>query len=65
MARDVKIRAELLDTKTKEVLEAIQADLAALRAGVVAVTAKLDADATVTDTDYAATCNPAALKTNL
>lgn len=40
---------------------AILADLTALRAAVVAITAKLDADAGVTDTNYAATCNPAAL----
>jgi len=43
----------------------MQEDLAALRAAVVAVTAKLDADgATVTDTNYAALRNPAALKTS-
>jgi hypothetical protein len=63
MTRNVKISAELIDTITKQVFEAVQADLAALRASVVAVTAKLDADAGVTGTDYAATCNPAALKT--
>lgn len=37
------------------------ADLTAIRAAVVAITAKLDADGGVTDTNYAATCNPAAL----
>lgn len=42
-------------------LNAAQDDLAALRAAIVAITAKLDADATVTDTNYASTCNPAAL----
>lgn len=36
------------------------ADITALRAAVVAITAKLDADGGVTDTNYAATCNPAA-----
>lgn len=41
----------------------IQADLAALRAAIVAITAKLDLDATVTGTDYASTTNPAALGT--
>lgn len=45
------------------VLNAVQTDLAALRAAVVAITAKLDADGGVTDTNYAATCNPAALET--
>lgn len=42
---------------------AMLADLTALRAAVVAITAKLDADGGVTDTNYAATCNPAALET--
>lgn len=65
MARPVKLSAELLDNNTKEVLLALQEDLAALRAAFVAVTAKLDADATVTDTNYAATCNPPALKTQV
>jgi hypothetical protein len=45
----------------RKLLEAAQADLAALRASIVAITAKLDADAGVTDTNYAATTNPAAL----
>ena len=36
-------------------------DLGVLRAAIVAITAKLDADAGVTDTDYAATCDPAAM----
>ena len=38
-------------------------DFAALRAAFVALTAKLDADAGVTDTNYAATLDPAAMKT--
>lgn len=63
MARNVKLSAELLDNNTKQVLLALQEDLANLRAAVAAVTAKLDLDATVTDTDYASTCNPPALKT--
>lgn len=58
-----KINAQLLDTETKKVLSDMADDLAALRASVVALTAKLDADATVTDTNYAATCNPPALNT--
>lgn len=45
----------------RKLLEAAQADLAELRAAIVAITAKLDADAGVTDTNYAATTNPAAL----
>lgn len=44
-------------------LENVQQDLANLRAAYVALTAKLDADAGVTDTNYAATTNPAALFT--
>lgn len=42
-------------------LNAAQTDLAALRASIVGITAKLDADATVTDTNYAALWNPTAL----
>lgn len=38
-------------------------DLDALRDAIVAITAKLDADGGVTDTDYAATADPAALLT--
>ena len=59
----VKISAELLDTIEKKVLSAVADDLAALRTSVTAITAKLDADGGVTDTNYAATCNPPALST--
>ena len=45
----------------RALLEASLADSAALRASIVAITAKLDADAGVTDANYAATTNPAAL----
>lgn len=45
----------------RKLLEDSLADSAALRASIVAITAKLDADAGVTDTNYAATTNPAAL----
>lgn len=65
MARTVKLSAELLDNNTKQVLEAFQADIAALRASLVAVTAKLDADAGVTDVNYGTLCNPPALKATL
>lgn len=41
--------------------DAAFADLTALRNAVLAITAKLDLDAGVTDTNYAAACNPAAL----
>lgn len=44
-------------------LESTQQDLANLRAAFVALTAKLDADAGVTDTNYGALTNPAALFT--
>jgi hypothetical protein len=44
-------------------LTAVQADVAALRASIVLITAKLDLDAGVTDVNYASTCNPAALET--
>lgn len=45
----------------RKLLEDLLADNTALRASIVAITAKLDADAGVTDTNYAATTNPAAL----
>ena len=44
-------------------LRDIAGDLAALRASVVGVTAQLDADAGVTDVDYAANHDPVALTT--
>lgn len=54
-------RPRIEETELRKLLEAALADLTALRAAVVAITAKLDADGGVTDTNYAATCNPAAL----
>lgn len=44
-------------------LQEVADDVAALRASIVGVTAKLDLDATVTDTDYAALHDPVAMKT--
>ena len=41
-------------------ISAIVADLAALRAAILVITAQLDADAGVTDTDYAANADPVA-----
>lgn len=41
----------------------VLADLAALRAALVLVTAKLDLDVGVTDANYGSLCNPAALVT--
>ncbi len=42
---------------------AVQTDLAALRASYVLLTAKLDADGGVTDTNYASLTNPATQQT--
>lgn len=42
-------------------LDAFLADVTAIRTAVVGITAKLDLDAGVTDTDFAATLDPAAL----
>lgn len=54
-------------TALEQALRDMLTDLTALRAAIVAITAKLDADTTAggtaTDTDYAATCDPAALET--
>ncbi len=44
----------------KSALQSAVDDLAALRAAVVSITAQLDADAGVTDTDYAANNDPVA-----
>lgn len=41
------------------------ADLAALRAAIVGINAKLDADTGVNGTNYAATWDPAALRTTV
>lgn len=50
-----------LTTELKADGSAAFADLTALRAAIVGITAKLDLDGGVTDTNYAATLNPAAL----
>jgi len=50
-------------TALEQVLRDMLTDLTALRAAIVAITAKLDADGGVTDTNYASTCDPAALET--
>jgi len=50
-----------LATELKLDLNAAQADLTAIRAAIVGITAKLDADGGVTGTDYASLWNPAAL----
>ena len=47
-------------TDLNRVAKAIQTDLDGLRASIVGITAQLDADAGVTDTDYAANNDPAA-----
>lgn len=47
----------------RHVLTNILADITAIRASILLITAKLDADAGVTDTNYASTTNPAALTT--
>lgn len=50
------LRAAVVASNTKQ-----DTDIAAQRTAILAITAKLDADGGVTDTNYAATCNPAAL----
>ena len=47
----------------RHVLTNLLADVTAIRASILLITAKLDADGGVTDTNYAATTNPAALTT--
>ena len=62
---DVKVNAHN-PVEVRRVFESMQADLAALRAAFVTLTAKMDADfADVTNAsvDYATSCDPAALET--
>lgn len=42
-------------------MNAFLTDLTAVRTAVTDITAKLDADSGVNDTDYASSCDPAAL----
>lgn len=55
-----KISAENLDPDLKDLLIQVLADMTAMRTAYALALAKLDADAGVTDTNYAATCSPAA-----
>lgn len=57
------IAAKTVHQSERDVLGALLADVTALRTAILAITAKLDADGGVTDADYAATCDPAALTT--
>lgn len=57
------INASLVSLQEKRVLQDVLLDLAALRAAHLLMSAKLDLDAGVTDTNYAALTNPAALVT--
>lgn len=47
----------------RKVLDGILTDLTALRTAIVGITAQLDADGGVTDTDYASNNDPSALET--
>ena len=46
-----------------KILDGMLTDFIAIRAGFLLLTAQLDLDAGITDTDYAANTNPAALVT--
>lgn len=58
---DISNSVRHADTDT--ILNSLLTDVTALRTSIVGITAKLDADAGVTDTDYASTHDPAALTT--
>lgn len=63
LANELRTDHATLKTLTDELIvdgDASVVDVAALRTAIVGITAKLDADAGVTDTDYAATWDPAA-----
>jgi hypothetical protein len=49
------------EIELKRVISAVLADSTALRASIVGITAQLDTDGGVTETDYAASFDPAAL----
>jgi hypothetical protein len=57
------INSANIDPAVKDVLQHLLLDLTALRNAHLALTAKLDLDATVTDVDYASLTDPAALNT--
>lgn len=50
-----------LANECKVDVNALVTDATAIRTAVTSITAKLDLDAGVTDTNYASTCNPAAI----
>lgn len=50
----------VLVTEIQTEYDKMVTDVGAIHTAVTAITAKLDADAGVTDTDYASTCDPAA-----
>lgn len=64
-SKSVKEQMQSLPVGTSEpvraLFEAILTDMAALRTSITGITAKLDADTGVADTNYASTQNPAAL----
>ena len=63
IAHRINAVASTQDAKElRQLLTAILADLTALRTSITGITAKLDLDAGVTDTNYAALNNPAALQ---
>ena len=57
------VDTQLNQTSDVVLMDAVVADLTAIRAAIVAITAQLDADTGVTDTDYAENNDPEALTT--
>jgi hypothetical protein len=49
----------------QKLMAGVLADMAVLRAAIIGINAKLDADATVTDTNFGALWNPATLQTTV
>lgn len=60
MALDSTSQRKVTDAAIRSEHAAVVADIAALRAAIVGITAQLDADAGVTDTTYASGNDPAA-----
>jgi len=56
-----KIDEKIVREDLSDLFTSVLTDLTAMRAAIVGITAKLDADGGITDTDYAATWDPAVL----
>lgn len=61
VAQRINATAQKDNSELAALFNVLVDELTVLRASIVGITAQLDLDATVTDTDYAATNDPAAI----